>query len=154
MSLLSPMPSRDPRLPFVERPWLLIHAIALALGIGGTMLWRAQAIAPPHTQSIVGVAVAMYISIAVLLAPSLCLRAARQSMGRLDARSRSIVLMRLFAAATVGPLSVLFLWAALGGNGWWMSSDGDEVRAMIALSVLLGLASAAGLTLQQRGRPN
>ena len=147
------LPVREVRLPFVERPWLLVHSVALFLAIGGSVLWRSFTTLPLGTEEIVGVSVAMFISLAALVAPALSLRAARKAMRRLSVEQRAVVLLRLFGTAILGPASAWLLWVALGGNGWWMQSAGDEVRAMMVSSWLLGIAGAAGLAMRYRTRP-
>lgn len=144
--------TKPPRPPFIERPWLLLHTVAAVIGVGGMVVARSQGQQPDGTEELVAVAVAMFISMGALLAPGLALRAARMAMRRMTGASRRTVLRRLWWTGLAGPATAWLLWRALGGAGWWLRSEGHEVKGMLVMSLALGIAAAAGLSMRYRGR--
>ncbi len=147
---------RPPRLPFIERPWLLLLTVALVLGIGGQLVWHAGG--RGEAGELIDLMVSIYLAVGVLIAPTLSQRAARKAMRRLPRPARLKLIARLTFTAIAGPCATVALWVgvfdgpSLGARlpmpGW----PTPAVTVMALCSGLIALAGVAGFAMQERFR--
>lgn len=147
-------PAQQRALPFVERPWLLLLSVALALGIAGHLLWRADGHGDAH--AVIDFTVALYLAVGVLLAPMLAQRAARRAIRRLSRLQRTALLARLMATSVLGPVGTVFIWlivfdgAQLGRRVGHFALVVPQVELLCGCAALIGLSGAVGLLWRYR----
>ncbi|GEM_PF-2922577 len=138
---------RQPNIPFIERPWLLLFAVALLIGIGGHAIWHGDGAGPNSVRSVIDSAVAFYLGVGVLLVPGLCHRSVRAALKHLPEDERWMLLLRMAVVGVVGP-----------GATWLMSLFIEPfggvmiLRMAIVGSFVMSLGAYGGLLIREKYR--
>ena len=141
------LPHRAPVVPFIERPWLLLIAVALLIGIVGHIVWHSEGRGSNEVGAVIDSAITFYLGVGVLLVPGLSLRAARPAMRHLSASSRTQLLWRFAVLSFCGPGSIWLLSTVLEPFG------GVQIlRIAIGGSFVMSMGAIGGLLIRERYR--